>query len=216
MTKEETAKILSIMCISYPNYKPADNAATLSVWNDMLQEFNYSQVSLALKSYIMSDPSGFAPSIGALINIIQKTQQEQPLTDLEAWSLVANAIRNSSYNSIEEFEKLPEIVQRAVGQPTVLRQWALDEKFNEGVAREDFLKVYRIENTRQMEFERMPKQVRQLIDKVNENSLRNAIASKNNSMIKSLTTTKNAPDEAYNGIEMPKEVEEKIKSMFKD
>lgn len=57
------------------------------------------------------------------------------LNELEAWSLVEKAIRNSIYNSQEEFSKLPPLVQKAVGSPNVLDallgigSWIVDNVF---------------------------------------------------------------------------------------
>jgi hypothetical protein len=51
------------MCDCYPNYKPSNLSETVDVWNMMLEEYDYSQISMALKTYVHSDTSGFAPSM---------------------------------------------------------------------------------------------------------------------------------------------------------
>ena len=58
MTREETVKIIRIMCDCYPNYKPNNLSETVDVWNMMLKDCVYEQVSVALKAYIRSDTSG--------------------------------------------------------------------------------------------------------------------------------------------------------------
>lgn len=178
MTREETVKIIRIMVDSYPNYKPNNISETVDVWQMMLEEYSYQQVSVALKAYILSDNSGFAPSIGQLVDKMQNIQQPQELNEMEAWSLVSKAIRNSGYNSIEEFAKLPPIVQKAVGLPSQLRVWALDENYNEEVVSSNFIKCYRAELAREKELQKMPKAVRDMIVKVNENSYSGQIESK--------------------------------------
>lgn len=49
MTRDETVKIIRIMCDCYPNYKPSNLSETVDVWNMMLEEYSYSQISMALK-----------------------------------------------------------------------------------------------------------------------------------------------------------------------
>lgn len=183
MIREETVKIIRIMVDSYPNYKPNDISETVDVWQMMLGEYSYQQVSVALKAYILSDNSGFAPSIGQLVDKMQSIQQPQELNEMEAWSLVSKAIRNSGYNSVEEFAKLPPIVQKAVGLPDQLRAWALDEHFNEGVARGHFINCYKPLLEREQEIQKMPKSVRDMIAKVNENSYSGQIEKKRQEII---------------------------------
>ena len=120
MTRDETVKIIRIMCDCYPNYKPDNLSETVDVWNMMLEEYSYSQISMALKTYVYSDTSGFAPSIGQLINKLYEVQSPQELNEMEAWFLVSRALRNGYYGAVEEFNKLPPLVQKAVGSPDIL------------------------------------------------------------------------------------------------
>ena len=121
MTVIEAKKIIAVMLVSFPNFKPTDVDSMAETWADMLSEYSYSQVSMALKAYIVLDTSGFAPAIGQLVAKIQTVTQSQELNEMEAWALVSKAIRNSTYNSVEEFAKLPPLVQKSVGLPDQLR-----------------------------------------------------------------------------------------------
>lgn len=164
MNREETKKILRIMVDSYPNYKPVDMAETIDVWQMMLEDFSYQQVAMALKAYIMSDTSGFAPSIGQLVGKMQMISTPNELNEMEAWALVSKAIRNGYYGAETEFEKLPEMVQRAIGQPSQLRQWAhSDMESIETVIQSNFIKTYRTVVKRESEIQRMPIEVRNMI-----------------------------------------------------
>lgn len=164
MNREETKKILRIMVDSYPNYKPVDMAETIDVWQIMLEDFSYQQVAMALKAYIMSDTSGFAPSIGQLVGKMQMISQPNELNEMEAWALVSKAIRNGYYGAESEFAKLPEMVQKAVGQPSQLRQWAhSDMESIETVIQSNFIKTYRTVVKRETEIQRMPIEVRNMI-----------------------------------------------------
>ena len=169
MNREETKKILRIMVDSYPNYKPVDMAETIDVWQMMLEDFSYQQVAMALKAYIMSDTSGFAPSIGQLVGKMQMISTPNELNEMEAWALVSKAIRNGYYGAETEFEKLPEMVQKAIGQPSQLRQWAhSDMESIETVIQSNFMRSYRMVVKREKEVQRMPSDVRMLIEKTNE------------------------------------------------
>ena len=168
MNRDETKKILRIMVDSYPNYKPVDMAETIDVWNMMLEDFSYQQVAMALKAYIMSDTSGFAPSIGQLVGKMQMISKPNELNEMEAWALVSKAIRNGFYGAESEFARLPELVQKAVGQPSQLRQWAhSDMESIETVIQSNFIKTYRTVVKRESEIQRMPSDVRILIEKTN-------------------------------------------------
>ena len=179
MTREETVKIIRIMCDSYPNYKPNNISETVDVWCMMLEDYNYNQISVALKAYVTSDTSGFAPSIGELIAKIQMISQPQELNEMEAWSLVSKALRNGTYGAVEEFSRLPPTVQEAVGNPDNLRNWATsDYKVIETVIQSNFIKTYRSVTSRTEEIKRVPAEIQKLIEKVNQNSLKAQIEQK--------------------------------------
>ena len=72
MTENEAKKLLAVMTVTYPNYKLANVDFAAKVWSDMLVEFTYSQAGAALKAYIRSDTSGFAPTPGQIISQIVK------------------------------------------------------------------------------------------------------------------------------------------------
>lgn len=83
MTREETVKIIRIMVDSYPNYKPNNISETVDVWQMMLKEYSYRQVSVALKEYILTENSGFAPSIGQIANMIKVQEKRKHFEELE-------------------------------------------------------------------------------------------------------------------------------------
>ena len=68
MTRDEVKKIIMVVMASYPNWKPNDLSFTVDVWYMMLCDYTYNDVAKALKTYITTDTSGFAPSIGQLVN----------------------------------------------------------------------------------------------------------------------------------------------------
>lgn len=190
MTREETVKIIRIMVDSYPNYKPNDISETVDVWQMMLSDYDYNLVAMALKAYILSDTSGFAPSIGQLVGKIQTLTKPQELNEMEAWSLVCDALKNCGYNYVEEYAKLPPLVQKAVGLPTQLQAWALTENLNKDVVGSNFMRCYRIELERQNEISKMPQDVKELLENISNESHSCHIEKKREHSVKSLVDTK--------------------------
>lgn len=169
MNDMEARKIIAVMMVSFPNYKPVDIDMTATVWADMFSEYTYEQVNAALKAYILSDNSGFAPGIGQIMDKIQMITVPQELNEMETWSLVSKAIRNGYYGAEKEFARLPPAVQRAVGQPSQLRAWASDENYNEIVVSSNFMRSYRLELQRTQQVSKLPQNMQTVINDVNRN-----------------------------------------------
>lgn len=214
MTRDETVKIIRIMCDCYPNYKPSNLSETVDVWNMMLEEYSYSQISTALKTYVCSDTSGFAPSIGQLINKLHEVQAPQELNEMEAWLLVGKALRNGTYGAAEEFNKLPPLVQKAVGSPDNLRNWAqTDSESIENVVQSNFMRTYRIVVNRAKEYQKMPKDIQALIENANRSSYSAQIGTKNQQTIKLSLEDNKSQNKPIKGVPMPKEIKERIEQM---
>lgn len=165
MTREETKRIIRIMCATYPNFKPNDLSETVDAWSFMLEEYTYQEISLALKAYIATSTSGFAPSIGQLIEKVRSISCGNELSEMEAWALVSRAIQNGTRGAEEEFAKLPETVQKAVGSPSLIRQWATtNQQSIENVVQSNFMRTYRAELSRKREVQTMPKDVLKIME----------------------------------------------------
>lgn len=214
MTRDETIKLLMVIQSAYPNFKPPDKTVAVDTWYTMLKDMDYNVVQMGLRAYITSDTSGFAPSIGQLINTIYLTQNPQELNEMEAWSLVSKALRNGYYGAVEEFDNLPPLVQKAVGSPDNLRNWALtDSKSIENVVQSNFMRTYRTVVNRENEIKKMPADVRTLIENVNKTSYSAQIDSKNQQTIKLSLEDNKSQNEPIKGIPMPKEIKERIEQM---
>ena len=214
MTREETVKIIRIIVDSYPNYKPNDISETVDVWQMMLSDYDYNLVAMALKAYILSDTSGFAPSIGQLVGKMHSLTKPQELNEMEAWALVCDALKNCGYNYVEEYEKLPPLVQKAVGLPTQLREWSLTENLNKDVIGSNFMRCYRIEVERQNEISKMPQDVREMLEKVSRVSHYSQIEQKREHSAKLLVDMKEMEKkklrERRECIPMPDDVKKKM------
>lgn len=214
MTRDETVKIIRIMCDCYPNYKPSNLSETVDVWNMMLEEYSYSQISMALKAYVHSDTSGFAPSIGQLINTIYTIQNPQELNEMEAWFLVSRALRNGYYGAVEEFDNLPPLVQKAVGTPDNLRNWSQTNTDSvENVIQSNFMRSYRTVVKREEEIKKMPADVQALIENVNKDSYSAQIGSRNQQTIKLSLEDNKSQNKSKKCVPVPKEIKERIEQM---
>lgn len=160
MTREEAKKIVKVIASTYPNWHPLDMSFAVDAWASMLESFTYQEISAALKAFILSDTSGFAPSVGQIIGLLDRVGNSQEPNEMEAWTLVSNALRRSTYYAESEFDKLPEIVQRAVGSPSMLRNWAqTDMQSVENVVQSNFMRTYRQEVSKNREKRKIPQDV---------------------------------------------------------
>ena len=173
MTTEETVDVIHLIGAAYPSFKPNNIKETIKIWQLVLSDVPYKMVEVALTMYIRTNHSGFAPVPGDIINELNKIKEfaNEELTGMEAWAIVRRAILNATYNSVEEYNKLPELIQRAVGSPSQLFTWATEPNTNESVAQSHFLRTYDILLKRQNELGKMPENVRNLIgDMRNDNA----------------------------------------------
>lgn len=204
MTREETVKIIRIICGSFPNFKPSDLSETVDIWNMMLDEYTYNQIAGALKSYILADSTGFAPSIGQLIAKVKTFEEPAQLNESEAWGLVSKAIRNGYYGAVEEFSKLPPLVQKSVGTPDNLRNWSQTNLESvETVIQSNFLRAYRAEAQRAAEISKMPSDIKTMIENTSQSSYSAQIANKNECSVKSLLEDKKTEYCQNNDITVP-------------
>lgn len=214
MTREDVQDLLMMVQAVYPNYNPPSKTAAVNAWLMCLGEYDNKVVQLAFKTYMTTNTSGFPPVPGQLVEILQSLTQSQELNELEAWSLVRQALKNCNYNSEQEFAKLPTIIQKTVGTPQQLRIWASDTEFNENVVSSNFIKTYRTEVKQATELNKMPSDIKNIIEMVNQNSLSSQITDKNKQTIKLSLEDKEAEEtgkmEVRNSVPMP----EKYKKEF--
>lgn len=190
MTREQIQDFLAMIQAAYPNFNPPNKTAAVNAWKLALEDYEEKTVHMAFKLYMQTNTSGFAPVPGQIIDKIQTMTSPQELNEMEAWSLVSKAIRNSGYNSVEEFAKLPPLVQKAVGLPEQLRTWALDENYRESVVMFNFQRAYNAEVMRHKELQKMSQNVINLIEKGNAGSYSACIAEKRQHAIESATERK--------------------------
>lgn len=171
MNKNEIAQLIYIVKANYPKYykniSETEFLNIVDVWYMCISDYDYNLAQAGLKIYFTSDITGFPPSVGQVIDCIHKisSNQENTMTEMEAWGYVYKAICNSGYNSIQEFERLPDIVQSTVGNPARLKEWSqvnLDEV--QTVIQSNFMRSFKAVQNRKKEYSKMPSEVKKMIN----------------------------------------------------
>lgn len=213
MNREQVQDLPAMIQATYPNYNPPSKTAAVNAWTMALDDYGADEVAMAFKAYIKTNTSGFAPAPGQLIEVLQSVKRPQEPNEMEAWALVSKAIRNSGYNSVAEYEKLPSAVKKAVGTPSQLRIWALDENYNEQVASSNFIKTYRNEIARQKDFQKLPSNVQRLVQNASKNAYTPQIGVETAYTSKSSQLTPERLETENTGIEMPKKLKERMERL---
>lgn len=171
MTRDETIDLLSVLKAAYPNFyrgmtvKDADHV--IDLWFDMFQDEPAGLVGIAVKRHIATDTKGFPPHIGAIKDAIVKIQQPEEMTEIEAWNMVRKAMRVHSWDAKEEFDKLPPVLQRLVGSPSQLQEWAqMDTDAVASVVASNFQRSYRARAAKEREFLALPSAVQQAMAQI--------------------------------------------------
>ena len=169
MTVQETAKIMAVFKAAYPRYyanidvKEARQVTTL--WASMLADYSYETVSNAAKALIVS--SKFPPTIAEVIEKIQLLTKEPELTEGEAWSMVRKAIRNGIYGYKAEYEKLPDKVKTAIGNPLMIHEWAkVSADEIDTVVASNFMRNFRSQTKSKQEYESLPQSVKKFVEEI--------------------------------------------------
>ena len=171
MDRAETLAIMSVLKAAYPNYykdmKATEAERVVSLWEEMLKDQPTGLVAVAVKAHIATDKKGIPPHIGAIIEAIVKLQQPDEMTEQEAWGLVLRAVRNGLYGSEKEFDALPHVVQRIVGSPSQLKEWAMmDSDTVQSVVASNFQRSYRARAAHERERLALPAEVRETMEQL--------------------------------------------------
>lgn len=142
MTREETAQLLTAMTTTYPNFHLKDIALALDTWWKILEPDNGRDIFDAFTVYARTDTSGFAPTPGKL-HMMVADRQAPGLADGEILTMLTQASRNANYGFEQSFADLPPMLQKAVGSPTVIRNWGNMDQEGLNYAFSNVIKVYK-------------------------------------------------------------------------
>lgn len=176
MTKREIGELMTILQANYPDsfrgQSEAVVGAKVKLWHDMFKDYPSPVVYAAAKAFMATDVKGFMPSVGQIMEKIQLMKQPNEMTPGEAWHLVYKAIRNSTYWSVEEFAKLPDQVQRFVGSPEQLRDWALmDAETVQSVIGSNFQRSFKVRQINDRDFDKLPEDIKAFVGRIATSSV---------------------------------------------
>lgn len=165
MNLVETAKLMAVLETAYPMFyakkTQQEREDAIRLWAEMFADEPGELVAMAVKALIKTRASTFPPGIGEITEKIQQLTQPNEMTELEAWGLVLKAIGNSNYNSGEEFQKLPPVLQKLVGSPSQLREWAaMDSETLNSVVASNFQRSYKIRAKSERDYLALPSSVK--------------------------------------------------------
>jgi hypothetical protein len=155
MTIEETAQVMDLLHSAYPRWgkdKP-DPEKELLLWASMFDEEPLPLVAAAVKALIATKTDDFPPVPGAVKAYIRKLKNPHEMTE--------------AYDSRKEFDKLPKLIKRLVGEPSQLKEWAMvDTDTLQTVVASNFQRSYRARAESEREYQAIPASVRAIAGKI--------------------------------------------------
>jgi hypothetical protein len=171
MTADETKTVLKLLRVAYPNFyrnitaKEANDI--IDVWAVMFEDEPLPLVLEAVKATIATKKD-FPPDIATIKEKIQLITQPCEMTEIEAWNIVKKAV--SVYNTQENFERLPETLQKLVGSPSQLREWGLmDSETFGSVVQSNFMRSYKARIQQKKQLQALPESTKKMIKMLSNN-----------------------------------------------
>ena len=164
MTRQEALAVMAMLKTAYPNFykdlSKEDISAAVNLWATMFSEESIQVVTEAIKALMCT--LKYPPTIADVKEKIAMITQPLMMTEMEAWSRVRGAI--SYYHANEAFANLPPMLQKIVGSPNQLREWALmDVETVNSVIQSNFMRSYKAKVAQEKEYAMLPSSTKQLI-----------------------------------------------------
>ena len=175
MTKAETAKLIGILVMAYPNYdkfKDEKHIRTMTdVWSEMFEEDDSKLVAMAVKKHISI--SKWPPAIAEIREIMSEIINPDVIPTDEAWVIVSKLLYTEGENShIDLYQVLPRMIAEAVnaigyGQLYALyTAYARGNMSKVGLDRIAFIQAYEAKIERQKKKSMLPKKLIEQIETV--------------------------------------------------
>lgn len=169
MNKSEAIQVLTVLKTAYPNFyktlSKSDAENTIELWATMFESEPVNLVIEAVKTLICS--LKYPPTIADVKEKIREITKPGTMTELEAWSKVKGSI--SYYNAGNAFNGLPPLLQKLVGSPQQLREWAImDIDTLNTVVQSNFLRSYSAKVKQEAMRELIPESTKVLIEQLSD------------------------------------------------
>lgn len=175
MELKDVGTVMDILKATYPQFylhqSNEQRKTAVKLWASMLADEPAELVLAAVKAYIATEDKGFPPSVGQIKAKIRSitTPKSEEMTEAEAWSLVQRALSNGLYGAKNEFDALPEMIQRIVGSPNQIREWAMmDVEVVHSVVSSNFQRSYRARMESEREYAALPSDVKRYMAEIAE------------------------------------------------
>lgn len=163
MTRDEFKILAKAMKSAYTDNNFLPDKESFDLWYALLKDIDYPMASRAVKCHIMTSP--YVPKIADILKFVNQMTTPEAMNGAQAWDLAYKAICNSSYNSEEEFSKLPPLIQKSIGSAENLKAISLMPNDTVcSVQKSLFLRTYENEVKRAKELDALPLDVRELIE----------------------------------------------------
>lgn len=163
MVERERFKILvKGMKAVYTHQSFIPDQDAFNVWYALLKDLSYEDLNAAIQKHMMTNPH--QPTIADIREAAtQLSSGSGEMSELKAWDMVRKAISNSNYHAEDEFDRLPEAIRIAVGNPANLREWAMmPTETVESVEQSHFIRAYRVAVDRLKEAAQMAPEIRKM------------------------------------------------------
>ena len=182
MTKQEALAIMITLKTAYPafykNYSKEELNAAVNLWATMFADDPAYIVTEAVKSLMCT--LKYPPTIADVKEKIVTIMHPETMTEMEAWQKVRRAI--SYYNADETFAQLPPVIQKIVGSPNTLREWAqMDADTVNSVIQSNFMRSFRAKVAQEKEQSMLPESTKRLIHQITSGMDVNALPEKGGS-----------------------------------
>jgi hypothetical protein len=117
MTMQETRKALLMLTTLYQSFKldPNETEFAVSVWHNMLEEFPFADVAIAIKKLAMESP--YPPTVHEIVKRISELHITSIQNEAEAYGEVMRAVRvYGMYKESEAMASLTPLTKKVVEQ----------------------------------------------------------------------------------------------------
>ena len=174
MTKAEVLKLIFTVKAAYPvyyrNVSDREFEAMGDLWNAVLADYTYEQAFIAITVYLRQGNKEILQSPGQIVDQIEKLNEaskpDYETLAVEAWEkYIRPAIREGSVHSVEDFEKLPQMLKEVIRGPQYFRELSqMPSATIDSVERSNFInRMFPTAVKRAKEDSRMPDAVRMMI-----------------------------------------------------
>lgn len=170
MNKNEISRAIVTLQVAYPKYysnmSPETKEATINLWNYQFKDMDGATVLFAIQEFIAND-NGYPPTIGQIKGIISNRIHANDKSALDAWEEVIKSIRKGGTLS-EKFNRLDEGTKQTIGTKEELNEICMASiEYQLPRLKQDFLRRYKLNMHKKMEFEKLPSSVKNVLDSIN-------------------------------------------------